>query len=387
MKRLTRLTLAARSAARRRNPSYDESAYERALAGDKNLEGADLETANFEEADLTEVNFKDANLYRTNFNRALLNGANLEALTLQFAKFEAAILEGASLRYAYAAGAKMKGANLRRADLRGTNFQAADLRKANLNGAKLQAATLAFTDLSGADLRGANLRDVDLLNTDLSDAKWNKSTVWPRGYEPPSPVEEHYTFSDPTIRASFLHWFGKSVVKDATGRPLVVMHGTRKGGFTAFDPAKTDPHQPGFYFTSDIFNANTYVGSTGGTLLDPAKSPLNTTMGVYRVYVKMERPFVFDARGAEWNRLRVPEFPNARKTYEVAHAVKRTGLYDGVIFRNLRDSGGKTSYNEPADVYVVFDPKNIKSATANLGTYDPNEPDIRFNPFRRRRSR
>ena len=165
---------------------------------------------------------------------------------------------------------------------------------------------------------------------------------------------------------------------------------TKSRGAKELVAAIHEVHKGHFYLTDDILTANTYVGKLKAPLLDPALE--GATDGAYRLYIKMERPFVHDAEGGQWDDLHIPQFPNKRKTYEVAHAVKDTGLYDGVILKNLRDSGRKTRYDKPADVYVVFDPKNIKSATTNVGTYDPNDPDIRRNPRRsprssRRRSR
>jgi hypothetical protein len=204
-----------------------------------------------------------------------------------------------------------------------------------------------------------------------------------------SSLHEHLTFEDPRASEAFVRWFGDSAVKDQTGRPVVVYHGTTSGGFKRFDLSRTGPQHPGFYFTNDLRTANTFVrGEMTSTLLDPAtvrRGGARVREGAYRLYLKMERPFVHNAKGREWNELTVPEFPDAHKTYEVAHAAKDTGRYDGVIFKNIRDTDITTKKLPPADVYVVFDPRNIKSATANVGTYDPNDPDIRHNPGRRRR--
>ncbi|MGD0110121.1 MAG: hypothetical protein ABSC06_39825 [Rhodopila sp.] len=49
-----------------------------------------------------------------------------------------------------------------------------------------------------------------------------------------------------------------------------------------------------------------------------------------------------------------------------------------MIIRNVRDTPSLKSEN----VYVAFDPKQIKSATGNRGTFDPNDPRIQFSPRR-----
>lgn len=397
-----------RPAARRRNPAYDEDAYRRALAGDKNLEGANLEGANLKGANLllanlagsnlAHINLEDASLLAANLASARLAGANLASASLLRANFTGADLTGANLEDADLIRANLEGANLPDANLTyanltyanlfGANLEGANLTGASLDDANLKDAYLLGANLTRANLRGANLRGANLLRANLEGANveaayWDVTTRWPFGFVP-SGVAEHLTFSDPTGSAAFRRWFGESVVKDETGRPVVVYHGTQSGGFTVFDPAKADAHHPGFYFTDDILTANTYVGKKRATLPDPVSGDAE---GAYRLYIKMERPFIHDAKGGQWNDLHVPQFPGKRKTYEVATEVKDTGIYDGVIFKNLRDSGGRSDYDEPADVYVVFDPKNIKSATANVGTYDPNDPDIRHNPRAARRHR
>jgi hypothetical protein len=196
--------------------------------------------------------------------------------------------------------------------------------------------------------------------------------------------KEHYDISPPSS-AAFREWFGKSHVVDGHGAPLLLYHGTAEGGFVWFDLEEADAHHPGFYFTDSIPVAGTYIGD-GFHFEDPTPSldgahPASKK-GAYRVWVRLENPFVFDAAGAQWSEMHVPEYPGLRRTYQIARAARRDG-YDGCIFRNLRDSGIKRKYSEPSDVYVVFSPTQIKSALFNVGTYDRNDEDIRKNPRRK----
>lgn len=78
-----------------------------------------------------------------------------------------------------------------------------------------------------------------------------------------------------TVRtANFKNWFGDwekgniwgrddvSKVVDVNGEPLVVYHGTQKGGFTVFEPLKRDSHEtPSTFFTDARGMAATYSGS------------------------------------------------------------------------------------------------------------------------------
>ena len=85
-------------------------------------------------------------------------------------------------------GADLRGAGLREAWLFDANLSGADLIGANLFRANLSAADLSGADLSGANLSMANLDKLDWLGTSqpakLTGAKYNKSTVWPKGFDP-----------------------------------------------------------------------------------------------------------------------------------------------------------------------------------------------------------
>src|SRR5690606_27302507 len=55
----------------------------------------------------------------------------------------------------------------------------------------------------------------------------------------------------------------------------------------------------------------------------------------------------------------------------VIRRARREG-HDGVIIRNIQNfEGGDTS-----TTYIAFRPEQIKSATSNVGTFDPSSPDI-----------
>ena len=51
---------------------------------------------------------------------------------------------------------------------------------------------------------------------------------------------------------------------------------------------------------------------------------------------------------------------------------------DGIVFRNIRDYGAQVGNDAPHDVYVVYDPNNIKSATGNNGEFSRENDDIMF---------
>lgn len=143
---------------------------------DVNLVGADLRSARLggarlEDTDLRGANIRGASLRGANLHSASLVGADLRYITLVGANIRYAHLEGANLEGAHLQAAKLVGADLRDTDLRGADFRGADFRGANLSGANLVGAKF-----QGADIVGAN----------FDDALWNKYTVWPDGFVPPS---------------------------------------------------------------------------------------------------------------------------------------------------------------------------------------------------------
>lgn len=61
---------------------------------------------------------------------------------------------------------------------------------------------------------------------------------------------------------AFRDWFGDSKVVDESGEPLVVYHGTRKGGFGAFDvDGRGKTSGTGAFFTESKHGASTYSGT------------------------------------------------------------------------------------------------------------------------------
>ena len=133
------------------------------------LFGANLKDADIRDADLRDADLKDANLRDADLRGADLRGADSRGADLTDANLFGAHLLGTDLRGAVLNGANLKGVNLRTADLREVDLSCANLRKVNLRT---------------SDLRGAVLKDVDLTGADLSDAKYDKETIFPDGFDP-----------------------------------------------------------------------------------------------------------------------------------------------------------------------------------------------------------
>ncbi len=150
-----------------------------------------------------------------------------------------------------------------------------------------------------------------------------------------------------------------SKVVDENGEPLVVYHGTENGGFTVFDKDLI-ASEGGFYFNDRKAVADEYAAAPDG------HEPLGESK-VYSVFLNMRNPYIKDFKGERYN-----EF------WTEMDVVKEDG-YDGFIAKNIVDNRFSDSENTiPSTDYVVRDPNQIKSATENIGTFNPGNPDIRW---------
>ncbi len=178
------------------------------------------------------------------------------------------------------------------------------------------------------------------------------------------------------FNTAFWRWFGKSKVVDERGEPLVVYHGTAQK-FTEFK-ADPDLHAeiPVYFFTPDIRYAEGYAGSSGHII--PA-------------YLSVQK--IFDTREKRcMNLMKKALKDDGNQAWEIkayiedyfcdglphwgnmdAVTVALANGFDGVVL--CEREGKYTSI-------VVFDPRQIKSATGNDGTWDKDDPDIRSNPFK-----
>jgi hypothetical protein len=133
---------------------------------------------------------------------------------------------------------------------------------------------------------------------------------------------------------NFWAWFGDSKVVDVSGRPIVVYHGTSKK-FSRVNLKKGT--QGLFWFSSDR------------GLIERGESGAIGTSVIMELYAKIESP-------ADW------------KQYD------KLGLYeyepkgiDGAVLKNQDGS---------FDGFVIAEPTQIKSATNNRGTFDPQDANI-----------
>lgn len=249
---------------------------------------------------------------------------------------------------------------------------------AGLNKPKEEAQPASPVEQAKAALQTA----LDALNGKTPEAE----AATPKTANDEVPVGPARAVDTPEFRA----WFGDSKVVDDAGNPLVMYHGTSKGEFIMFDTYASNYGLMGMggYFTADPDVASSYT-----------KKGQGGAPTVYSVYLSIKNPVDMDAPAdvAAWQAQfdGIEEFHEGGDTnedwYRAAEdliidqeypkwegaEIMQDGLrgmgFDGITHMG----GGRVKTEGPRHrVYVAFDPEQIKSATANRGTFDPNEANM-----------
>ena len=164
----------------------------------------------------------------------------------------------------------------------------------------------------------------------------------------------------PTESEAFKRWFGDSKVVDEDGKPLVVYHGTPDPSFKKFSLWLGAGH----WFGSTPEIANEFAQKSHAANRRPAVIP---------VYLSIQNPKEFHG----WTEYVEAADATGKQSIPDREATLRRRLmrqgFDGIVIRDSdTDQGGKR------DDWVAFKPTQIKSATGNRGTFDPNDPNILF---------
>lgn len=173
-----------------------------------------------------------------------------------------------------------------------------------------------------------------------------------QGYNADKVVEYQKKFSlTAPDTPAFKRWFEGSKVVDEDGKPLVVYHGTGEN-FSVFEYNKFK--SLGTWFAKQPELASQYSELVARQGKPPSVMP---------VYLSIKNPATEEdldeatklaetEKGRDWSKI------NKRR-----REILQAQGFDGVIL---------------SDAYVVFEPNQIKSATGNIGTFDVNNPDIRY---------
>jgi hypothetical protein len=168
----------------------------------------------------------------------------------------------------------------------------------------------------------------------------------------------------------FKNWFGDSKVVDAEGKPLVVYHGTGTNDITIFKSNRAQGEIAGFFAFNPKF-ASDFAG--GYNAVEDNYFP-----SVYPVYLRAEK--IFDVR----NPLEASKIKSLGEPTNYKTGWNWTNFERSAFIQELK-ANGYDSYldfefgsNKYPTGIAVFDPAQIKSATANKGTFSPESKDIRY---------
>jgi hypothetical protein len=173
---------------------------------------------------------------------------------------------------------------------------------------------------------------------------------------------------------NFYRWFGDSKAVDMQGKPLVVYHGSPDARFMGEDATfKTQKQRYGFgrdkaahWFSSDRRTANSYADD------NRAFDYQNAEPAIIDAYLKLDNPLIVDAEGQEWRTAQ-----QRGKTSDVIEEAFNSD-HDGVIIKNVKDDYNNGVRTPKTTTFTVFESNQIKSTTLNTGTFDPQNPDIRY---------
>jgi len=190
----------------------------------------------------------------------------------------------------------------------------------------------------------------------------------------PSRLEEYMPPSELSLDPNFQRFFGNSKLRDEYGEPQRLYHSTPED-FSEFKAGGVNPAISGNAIWmgpyADYQPAFHRISGPGGRQFKEGTR-------VLPLYARMQNPLLIDDKAMQdWASTVFAggsrEFPHLMPQHWVDNI--RSEGYDGVMYTppETVSPSGETSKNHE---YIVFDPKQIKSAIGNRGTYDPDNPDI-----------
>lgn len=229
--------------------------------------------------------------------------------------------------------------------------------------------------------------DVDTIEGNMRNADFSLAAK--QAKKPASKPVQQTLFQEkgapkaPPTTEAFKRWFGDSKVVDSDGNPLVVYHGTvarpMRGGqmlgdIAAFDRMITTKfRKPSIDTVGSWFSTNPgeggagmYAGAGEGSVIYPAylsiKNPQVTT---FQLMTSRARKL---HNGKDDGRPIGAEEVEAYRTW-----LKSMGK-DGIKIEGSGNEGSTEFDNQVA--WIALEPNQIKSATGNIGTYNPSSTEI-----------
>jgi len=170
--------------------------------------------------------------------------------------------------------------------------------------------------------------------------------------------EQWHLVRTPEFKAWFGDWENDpenaSKVVDKNGEPLVVYHGTKDNRFTIFDKNKIGSSSPlkdkkGFFFTSleeeaENYKSNYYHG------------------GIFNMFLSIKNPYIYDKSKSD-------SYDSGIYWWDLKHKE---------FLLNSINNDGVIVYSTESNLFVAFEPNQIKLADGTNTTFDGRNPDIRY---------
>lgn len=192
----------------------------------------------------------------------------------------------------------------------------------------------------------------------------------------------------------FKAWFGNwendptnaSKVVDENGEPKVVYHGTRsRTPIQTFQRGRTEQIDTGFYGRGHYFtdNPRTAEGYAAVGYATGGKYGREGSGGIYPVFLNIRRPATHN-QAQQLTTTDIGSSPTDAEAENITRRLTERG-FDGVFVAYRRNpapyaesdySGEEVGGYSRFPEIVAFNPTQIKSAIANVGTFDPTNPDI-----------
>lgn len=293
---------------------------------------------------------------------------------------------------------------------------------------ELTAAVAQYADGGSPDLIEAQLQCAEVVSSTISTDMWMKA---PNGL--PTKLTQSQWILVRT--ANFKKWFGdwemlpdqsSQAIDGTTLEPMVMYHGTTKAGFAKFETGLSR-QSDAIFFTSDRDVARSYAGTPDEAVItagdvDEDGYPLEPEEGIYSVFLNIRKPHFYDFEGANWEGSRpeqwmvvqdeedeespvydesgkkyfaydekdqaqaladsingamvVPALDSYETTNSIVHEAATYGN-DGALMYDVVDEGHFGTSSNSSHVFAVFDARQVKSATSNVGTFDGSRRDIR----------
>lgn len=289
------------------------------------------------------------------------------------------------------------------------------------------------------DLLEARRQCASVVNQFIGTQQWLKS---PNGKPTKLTQSQWVLVRTENFKRWFGDWendpdHASAAVDGETNEPSVLYHGTQKAGFSVFDPgSRSAGYAASVFFTSEHIVARSYAGNSDEAQIldeefdeDGYAQEMALERGVYPVFLNIRNPNISDFEGANWDGTRhgqlAVEMSPDDEGYEEGHEnliddengrryfflnerhlaqeladkfegaqvisapeahgttnslVEEAKRYknDGAIIYDVVDEGKFGDGGQSSNVFVVFDGKQIKSATRNVGTFSLSSEDIRY---------